>query len=337
MASPERTINGDSWRGRAGALAACAALMVFGCGSPPIASRALPGRSVDIAVTPIALDSTDPANRTIGRFVYVGGVEVRSRTTLELSDLRIAGERLAAVSDEGQFFEARLVFDPRGHLAGIVEARAFPLTDQRGESLAAEHGDAEGFDFLGSGDRLVGFEGDHRIWRYPADGGAPRVAVIPNELFASNEGIEAIAVYPPGGANAYLVGSETGRIWLCRLSAACDETPFGDVLPSGFGLTSLASIGDDGLVALLGRAYHPERGTRISLRVVDTRAQPGGVLVDEMILAPPLVVDNFEGIAAVPTADGGVRFYMVSDDNGSDTQHTYLLAFEWRPGGAASP
>jgi hypothetical protein len=337
MARQERTINGESRRHRAGAFAACAALTVFACGSPPTAGTALPGRSVDLAVTPIALDSTDPANRTIGRFQYVGGVEVRSRTTLELSDLRIVGERLAAVSDEGRFFEARLVFDRLGHLTGIVEARAAPLTDQRGQPLAAENADAEGFDFLGRGDRLVGFEGDHRIWRYPGDGGAPRVAVIPNELFASNEGIEAIAAYPPGGADAYLVGSETGRIWLCRLSDTCEETTFGDVLPSGFGLTSLASIGQDGVVALLGRAYHPERGTRISLRVLDTGAQPGGDLVDEMTLAPPLVVDNFEGLAAVPLEDGGIRFYMVSDDNGSDTQHTYLLAFEWRPRRAAAP
>ena len=54
-------------------------------------------------------------------------------------------------------------------------------------------------------------------------------------------------------------------------------------------------------------------------------------MVDEMTMAPPLTVDNFEGIAVVPRATGGIRLYLVSDDNGSATQRTYLLAFDWQP------
>ena len=50
-----------------------------------------------------------------------------------------------------------------------------------------------------------------------------------------------------------------------------------------------------------------------------------------MDLAPPLTVDNFEGLTSVPTPDGGTRFYIVSDDNGSNTQRTLLFAFDWRP------
>jgi len=42
-------------------------------------------------------------------------------------------------------------------------------------------------------------------------------------------------------------------------------------------------------------------------------------------------VDNFEGIAVVPRATGGIRLYIVSDDNASASQRTYLLAFDWQP------
>jgi hypothetical protein len=44
-------------------------------------------------------------------------------------------------------------------------------------------------------------------------------------------------------------------------------------------------------------------------------------------------VDNFEGIAVVPRPTGGIRLYLVSDDNGSAAQRTYLLAFDWQQAG----
>jgi hypothetical protein len=42
-------------------------------------------------------------------------------------------------------------------------------------------------------------------------------------------------------------------------------------------------------------------------------------------------VDNFEGLAAVPRPDSGVRFYQISDDNALVRQRTLQLAFDWRP------
>ncbi|MDB5421700.1 MAG: hypothetical protein JWR59_1647, partial [Brevundimonas sp.] len=65
----------------------------------------------------------------------------------------------------------------------------------------------------------------------------------------------------------------------------------------------------------------------IDLRITDA----AGRTVDEMELRGPLTVDNFEGLAAVPKPDGGVRFYLISDDNFSSAQRTLLLAFDWKP------
>ena len=81
-----------------------------------------------------------------------------------------------------------------------------------------------------------------------------------------------------------------------------------------------------GLTVYLLRAYDQVRGNRNALRIVRAAAT-----VAEMRLAPPMTVDNFEGVAAVPRPDGSYRFYLISDDNGRDTQRTLLLAFDWRP------
>ena len=291
--------------------------------------------SVRVDVTPVPLDPHDPNERRIGSFVYAGGIEIRSAdstTIFELSDLRIvSGDHLVAVSDRGNYFEARLLFDEMERLSGLADARVIPLAGERGELLAGVHADAEGLELLPDGDRLVSFERDDRILLYPADGGAPRPASKPDATFPVNEGMEAITSYPAAGPGAYLVGSEGGTIWLCGLSATCKETAFGALVPPGLSLTALSAYGKDGGFAMLGRAYDPQRGSRISVRLIATTGAPGGRVVDEMSIAPPLTVDNFEGIAVVPRAAGGIRLYLVSDDNGSASQRTYLLAFDWQP------
>ena len=291
--------------------------------------------SVRVHVAPVPLDPRDPGKRSIGSFAYAGGIEItdRGRTAVtELSDLRIlSSDRLVAVSDQGYFFEGRLVFDRTDRLSGLTDARVTPLVGDRGERLTAADADAEGLELLPNGDRLVTFEGADRIWSYPVDGSLPLPMPKPDAIFPTNEGMEAITLHPAAGPSAYLVGSEGGAIWLCGRSTACKETVFGALLPSGFSLTALAAYGEAGAFAMLGRAYDPSRGVRISVRLIDTAAATGGRVVDEMTIGPPLTVDNFEGIAVVSRPSGGIRLYLVSDDNASATQRTYLLAFDWQP------
>ena len=78
--------------------------------------------------------------------------------------------------------------------------------------------------------------------------------------------------------------------------------------------------------AYLLRAFDAARGNRISLRILRSTT-----LVARMDMAPPMTIDNFEGLAAVPRPDGGSRFYLISDDNRAASQRTLLLAFDWRP------
>jgi hypothetical protein len=320
---------------RDAALIGFAALTLLSCGSAMPRTAPPTAVSVRVEVTPVPLDPRDPSRRSIGSFVYAGGIEIKgagSTTTFELSDLRIvSGDRLVAISDHGNFFEARLLFDGADRLSGLVDARLVPLVGERGELLTDTDADAEGLELLPDGDRLVTFEAPDRVWRYPADGSAPRPASRPDAIFPANEGMEAITRYPAAGPDAYLIGSEGGTIWLCSLSASCRETTFGALVPSGYGLTALSAYGEDGEFAILGRAYDSIRGVRISVRLIGTTGAPGGRVLDEMTMAAPLTIDNFEGIAVVPRSNGGIRLYLVSDDNGSAAQRTYLLAFDWQP------
>jgi len=185
---------------------------------------------------------------------------------------------------------------------------------------------------LPNGDRLVSFEGDHRIWRYAAGNGPPRPAPKPDAAFPENAGMEALTAYPIAGPDAYLVGSEGGKVWLCEGSDACRETALGARVTTGFGLTAIAAYGSEGALALLSRAYDPTRGNRISVILVQKAALEiaSGYVLDELTLAAPLTRDNFEGLAIVPRPDGTLRLYLLSDDNFSAAQHTYLLAFDWK-------
>jgi hypothetical protein len=145
--------------------------------------------------------------------------------------------------------------------------------------------------------------------------------------------MEALAALPPAGPDAYLVGSEAGGVWLCRLSAACRATELGARVPRDFGLTALAVSPDGSTLALLARSFDG-RTVRDVVRIlpyaaIDSRDAAG---LDELVLDDPLTRDNFEGIAVVAGAGGGLRVYVLSDDNFSTSQHTYLLAFDWREG-----
>jgi hypothetical protein len=247
-----------------------------------------------------------------------------------LSDLRIvSGDRLVAVSDGGYFFDARLLLDETARLTGLTDVRVTPLVGEQGQQLTGLEADAEGFDELPTGDRLVSFERNHRIWLYAADDSPPRATPSPDADFPANGGMEALTVYPAAGPGFYLVGSEGGTVWICSLAGMCDETAFGALVPAGYGLTALAAFGDG--FAMLARSYEPRVGTRVVVRLIAATGAREGRVLDEMKLAAPFTVDNFEGIAVVPRSPDGIRLYLVSDDNGSTAQRTYLLAFDWRP------
>jgi hypothetical protein len=283
------------------------------------------GGPISIDAVPVPLNPKNPSAVAIGDFLYAGGLFLTSSKTDQLhalSDLEVTGtDRLTAVGDLGVLVQARLVLDGAGRLVGLADARLTPLTGENGKPFADKtDADAEGLAVLPNGDRLVSFERRDRIWLYPAGGGPPRPVPMPGVSFPLNGGMEALAPDPEAGADAYVVGAElSGDTWSCRLrSKPCVKGPTVDK-PAGFGLVAIRRL--PGMTIYLLRAIN-----RISLRIFRSAE-----MVGRMDIAPPMTVDNFEGLAAVPRPDGGLRFYLLSDDNAQASQRTLLLAFDWRP------
>ena len=150
------------------ALAACASLptpYVPGAadGWTPIAARIRP---VGLGLLPGA--QLSPGVR------FAGGIDVISPETTPLhglSDLKILDGDLISVSDSGDLARARLRLDRHGRLTGLDQPRVRRLTLTDGSPITEKvDGDAEGLVITASGDLLISFERDHRIWRASAPG-----------------------------------------------------------------------------------------------------------------------------------------------------------------------
>jgi hypothetical protein len=309
----------------------CLAACTPGPAGPPHSPHAY-GPDISIQAQSVPLNPQDPRQERLGPFTYAGGLALTSADTTRLhglSDLKVWPDgRLLAVGDEGDLLEARLVLDAAGRPTGLAQARLTEVIGEDGQPVRSHskyNADSEGIAELPDGERLISFEENDRILLYPHDG-PPRRAPKPDVWFPFNRGMEALAQDPAVAPDAYIVGGEdSGQTWICRLSAGC--APARRVAKDkAFGLTAVAPL-PAGRVAYLLRAYDPLRGNRVELRILE----PDGRIAASALLANPLSVENFEGLAAVPQGDGGVRFYVISDDNFSRSQRTLLLAFDWRP------
>jgi hypothetical protein len=310
-------------------------LAIIGCGIGTNPQSRIPAPPTNGAISmitqPVALHPENPATTGIGDFLYAGGLVLSAEQTDQfhgLSDLEITDSNLlTAVGDLGVWFEARLVLDSSRRLVGLTHARLTPLTGADGKPLTNKaDADAEGLAILPNGDRIVSFERHDRIWLYPATGAKPYPLPMPETPFPPNGGMEALGLDPESGADAYLVGGEvSGDTWTCRLlEPKCIKGPTVDKAEE-FGLVAIKRLPNQQTAYLL-RAYDPLRGNRISLQIFRS-----GQAIARMDLARPLTVDNFEGVAAVPRSDGGIRFYLISDDNANPQQRTLLMAFDWVP------
>ena len=320
---------------RFGALALALALAACAQPRPELPSAPVPaGPDITISAQPVPLDPTDPRHNKIGDFSYAGGMVLTSAQTSRLhglSDLKVWPDgRVLIVGDEGDLVEARLALDYTGGPSGLINGKLTSIIGEDGQPLRS-HGkaeaDSEGIAELANGDRLISLEEDDRILLYPRGGGLPRQAPKPHIGYVFNKGMEGLAAYPAGGPDAYLVGIEaTGDTYICHLASACvkDRTI---ALSDGYELSALEPL-SSGRLAVLLRAFDPLRGVRIVLRIVDAK----GAVIDELHLARPLTVDNYEGLASAPSPNGGLRFYLIADDNFSKLQRTLFVAFDWRPG-----
>lgn len=308
--------------------------------NPPISTG---WQAVAITATPVAIPET--AEKT-------GALTLRGALWLTAPDPRFGGFSgletndtglLVAISDAGDVLVMEPQLDPAGTLIGVSAARLASLRDQGGAPfLNKAAGDAEGLARLADGRFAVSFEQHHRVMIYDPLGVGPQQApqagpqVHPGRPLRDNQGLEAL-VDVDGVLVAGVEQGPLAALYRFAPGAAGPVRPSGTLTISGGGyrLVGLDRLPDGGFVAL-ERFYLPRIGARLRLRHIAADAglaDPAVRRVDSTViadLAPPLPVDNFEGVAAVGQADGSVRLYLISDDNFRPSQPTLLYAFDWR-------
>lgn len=312
------------------ALAACTTAEAQAPGLKPVA----------VTATPVPFDASDPARNSVGRLHYLGGIALKSGDPRfgGLSGLRATDpHELLAVTDGGQWVSLKLR-EAGDRLTGLESVSMDIVRGPQREPLKGKaHVDAEALEY-GPNGASVAFERDHRIWHYRTLDSAARAEAFPDERWLAslplNDGIEAMAKI--GDAWLYIAeallpndGHEGLLIRPGGLSRTYARVKID--IPSPYNPTDAHALGSD-KVLILARRFSPLAGIGAALLVADVDAKNlkvgKPVLLAE--LAPPMAVDNMEGLAV--RQEGGRTFvYMVSDDNFSPLQRTLILKFELLP------
>lgn len=313
-------------------LRALAPILLFAAGCSPFDAGAQSTR--------LDLDPANPTLDRVGALEFAGGLQLASGKSGfgGLSGLVVSpdGRHLCAVSDRGSVVTARLVYGEGGELVAARDIALHPLVEADGSAVADSRSDAEDLTRMADGSWAVAFERWHRIESYPSTPGGPidRPKELPRPAglrqAPGNGGVEALAAFPDGRLLAIEEGREqdagTHRAWITGPDGWRRLTYRGLAPYRPVGATVLS---DGDLLVLERRAsLLGGFGVRI-VRVPGEAVMPDRVVAGEEIarLEPPLSVDNFEGIAAVPARDGGYLVYLLSDDNFWALQRTLLLMF----------
>ncbi|MFN4019320.1 MAG: esterase-like activity of phytase family protein [Erythrobacter sp.] len=287
--------------------------------------------------SPIELAPGEP-EKQVGELIYRGGVEIAPDKAGigGISGLEWHDGRLYAVSDDGRWM-VMAPEDVQGRLVDLSQVSIGPLLDENGRKLGSkERGDAEAVTRTADGAWLVAFEQAHRIWRYPAldkaaDGSESGTAALLAGAGANN-GIETLAAYA-GGVLACGEWTDPAHPNCLRITAS-GAAPFHLAAPEGIaaagGVPTDAACAADGTCYVLFRSYQPGEGNRAAV----IKLAPDNVATTLAVLVPPLMLDNFEGLALREEASG-TFLYLVSDDNfrNCDTkpagacQRTLLMKF----------
>ena len=292
--------------------------------------------AVRVDARPIALNPDDTSQTTTGLLEFRGGLALSSPDPRfgGFSALGVSadGRRMVALTDRGARFSARLVYDERGHLAGLRNTDMGAMSGLDGAPLRGSFStDAEAMSAGVEGEIIVAFERRHRLRRYLPGRATPEPLEAPAELEGapSNGGIEALTLLGDGRLLALTeaFGSSQALVGWVSNAGGWSVLTYG-TLP-GFHPTGAATL-SNGDVVVLERAF-TRLGTDAArlVRLDGAAIVPGARLsgVEIAVLRAPLSVDNFEGVAARPGDGGEDLIYIISDDNFRARQRTLLMMF----------
>ncbi len=326
------------------------AAMVF-----PGSAATAAAESISVSSTLLPFHPTRPERREAGKLIWRGGLELKSQAAAfgGLSSLLISEDRksLLSANDDGRWFRAELQYDKTGALAGLDKAAMIPITGLDGKPLRGKRWrDAESLSRHASGDLLLSFERNHRVWRYPADPFADKTAPtalptpLPLTTTFGNGGIETLVTLRDGRVLAITEAQELNGLELgARENQVAaylwdGKAPRGDKTwkllrfqrEGAFKPTGAARL-PGGDILVLERSYIPIIGVAMRLRrIAEADIAPGKTLKGEelAVIRPPLAVDNMEGIDVKQGPKGETLVYLLSDNNFNAIQRNLLLLFE---------
>lgn len=302
------------------------------------------GTGAPVPSISVPLDSGRPDVADVGALRFRGAMELPDGGGVGgLSGLWVSpdGDRFLAVSDRGRTLAGRLDYDAQGRLNGAGGFVVRPLPQDDDPSYSGRLNDSEEVARLPDGNWLVSFERNHRILRYPAgperpEGAPVRLPRPPGlEDAPANGGIEALTVLSDGRLLAIEEGDDDGarerRAWIGQpgLTSRAGWQPLTYRAAPRFRPTGAAALPGGGALVLERRVSLLGGWAARIVHVPPESLRPGATIdgVELARLEPPLLVDNFEGIAVRPGPDGDLLVYIVSDDNRSPLQRTYLAMF----------
>lgn len=313
---------------------------------------ALLGRHAQIEAAPVALYPDEPGRKRLGGLVFERGYRLtsRDRSFGGFSALAVDGDRFTLLSDGGNI--VRFNLDDRGRLHHISFAE---LPDGPGTGWQKLDRDSESMTRdPATGQIWVGFERANAIWRFTPDLAAARGHAEPAAMagWAVNGGPEALLRLADGRFIALSEEVPEGRRKAVRRSGIRDGLMFaGDPVaapgrgfrfgyrpPSGFSPTDMVAL-PNGRLLILNRRFALPWGFTAAVTSVPLRAIARGRIITGQVVArfaPPVLRDNFEGLALVRDK-GGLALWIVSDDNQSVFQQTLLLKFRLAPAPEVAP
>ena len=318
----------------------CGALL--SCTSPR-ASDEVPG-ALNLIASPLSLLSEQSPNGQevpdLGALTWLGTLELRSPDPRfgGLSALLVSpdGADLTAVSDKGYRVQFGLQHDAGGRLTGTTGGLIAPLRGRDGLPMESRLDlDAEALARLPGGAVAVGFEHNHRLWRYAGAeaplAGVPTALAFPPKpnALGQNSGFEAISELAGGGLLAIAEGNNNAGespafLWRDGRWHGMTYRRDGGFRPTG------AALLPDGDILVVERFFTILEGVKIRLvRLPAASLRPGADLSGTVLatLIPPVALDNVEGVDARRGENGETLIYLISDDNYNPLQRTLLLQF----------
>jgi hypothetical protein len=156
---------------------------------------------------PFEIESKENQRTEFDGLILLGAFELRSRHPHfgGISGLSIGSDgRLYAVSDRGYWLSARMRHDSDGALIDLLDWQIEPILTPKRTPTDGLLTDAEALASAPDGSFIVGFEQNHRLWRYlppPMTFDSPAQAItLPRDLAKAprNGGLECVTVLPTG-------------------------------------------------------------------------------------------------------------------------------------------